>query len=334
MHPGAPKDSRIALICRDLTVMNSLSRRVALLIQRQLSGFDNAAAPYIGAKHVDVRAPIFLIGAPRTGSTLLFQLVVRQFRVAYISNVMAAAPRFMVRICRLSRQACAGFTGQVRNSQFGFVPGLWGPNEAGQLMRHWFGEAANDADIPLVRAMVAAIAESADAPLLLKNQANTLRLGRIRQTFPSARLVLVRRDLRWTAQSLLLARRKLLGDDQRWWSVAPPGHEAVSGRKPLFQVLWQADRLEQLALDACLATPQLAAVVDYDDLCTQPTERLLNFGQRFDLSPTFSPPPALSRSARQQLSQREWDELNEVYASHFAASAQARRNAAVDLCIS
>ncbi|MFN2244090.1 MAG: sulfotransferase [Anaerolineae bacterium] len=311
--------------------MNLLLRHCALLIQRLFCGFDDRAARYIDVELSDQCAPIFLIGAPRTGSTLLLQLLVRQVRVAYISNAMAAAPRFMVPICCFSQRACMGFNGNVRNSEFGFVPGLWAPNEAGQVMRDWFGESADDTETPKVRAMFAAIADAAQAPLVLKNQSNTLRLARIRRTFPAARLLLLRRDLRWTAQSLLLARRRLVGDERQWWSVAPPGFANISHREPLYQVLWQADRLEQIALDACLAAPQRAAVVDYEDLCAHPGQTLLGLGQRFELATTGAPPPTLSASTARRLTTHEWDELNALYAEHFAGPQEARRDAAVDL---
>jgi len=308
-------------------------RPIALLIQSLLRGFDNRAARYIDVELPRGCEPIFLIGAPRTGSTLLFQLLLRQFRVAYISNVMAAAPRFMVRICSLSQRVCTGFDGELRNSEFGFLPGLWAPNEAGQIMRDWFGESADDAGTPRVRAMMTAIADAAQAPLVLKNLSNTLRLTRIKRTFPAARLLLLRRDPRWTAQSLLLARRRLLGDERGWWSVAPPDYQSVIRREPVYQVLWQADRLEQIALDACLAAPQRAAVVDYEYLCAHPGQTMIGLGQRFELAATGAPPPSLSASTARRLTSREWDELNAVYTEHFAVAHEARRDASVDLCV-
>lgn len=311
--------------------MHPLARRIALLLQSTLRGFDRAANSYRDVLPSSSRlAPIFLIGAPRTGSTLFFQLMVTQFRVAYISNAMALAPRLMVRLCQLSQRACSGF-GDVRSSRFGFVPGLWAPNEAGQIMRDWFDNAEGAMGVAEVRAMVTTITEAAGSPLLLKNQSNTLRLKRIKEVFPDARLLLLRRDLRWTAQSLLLARRNLLGDDRLWWSVAPPGHTAVLKHDPLYQVLWQADQLEQIALDACLAAKGRAVVIDYEALCTCPLEVMRTLGRHFGLAHTGAPPPTLSESNSRRIAKHEWDKLNALYLRHFADACEARSEAAIPL---
>ena len=37
-------------------------------------------------------APMFVISLPRSGSTLLYQLLLQRFRLAYFSNLMAAFP--------------------------------------------------------------------------------------------------------------------------------------------------------------------------------------------------------------------------------------------------
>jgi hypothetical protein len=313
--------------------MNPLARRTVLYIQQRLRGFDGSAAGYLDVSLPVDQAPIFLIGAPRTGSTLVFQLLVRQFHVSYISNVMAAAPRLMVRLCRLSPRFCTGFDGGLRNSEFGFVPGLYAPNEAGQIMQQWFGDDPA-ADSPAqVRGMVAAVTNAGSAPLFLKNQSNTVRLDRIKEIFPDARLLFLRRDLRWTAQSLLLARRKLFGDERQWWSVAPPGYEAVTYGEPLYQVLWQADQLEQIALDACAATPARAAVLDYEELCARPAMVMAAVGERFGLRPTGAPAPALCESQRQRLSADEWDRLEELYQTHFEDSVLAREKASAPMLV-
>ena len=313
--------------------MHPVARRMALGVQHWLRGFDQSAARHLDAKLSEQRSPILLIGAPRTGSTLFFQLLVRQFRVSYISNAMAAAPRFMVRLCRFAPRTCVGFNDCVRKSEFGFVPGLLAPNEAGQVMRDWFGADASDESAAWVRATVAAITAQADAALFLKNQSNTIRLTKVQRIFPGARMLLLRRDLRWTAQSLLVARRRLHGDDRQWWSVQPPGWESVAEREPVYQVLWQAAKLEQIALAACAAAPHRAAVVDYEELCARPAAVMTGIGERFGLEPTGLLPPQLSTSERRRLSERDWDRLEALYQRHFSADAAARNRVAAPLRI-
>ncbi|WP_295886984.1 sulfotransferase [uncultured Thiohalocapsa sp.] len=304
--------------------MNALLRSVALAAQRRFAGFD----PWIcEALHVDIPSqlqPVFLVGAPRTGSTLLFQLLAQHYRLTYISNLMALAPRYMVRLSLRWPGLCSGYRGGLRESRFGYLPGLLSPNEAGRLMRDWFDGDNYPTTADMVRATVAALAGIADGPLVLKNQTNTLRLDNIRHVFSDARMLHLRRDMRFTAQSLILARRRLLGSAEHWWSVAPPGYESVLDREPLYQVLWQVEQLEELGLLACLAKPDASLVVDYDRLCIEPARTLERIAAKFELAARDTSPPALQPAEVAKLPAAEWDRLIDIHREHFAASEQRR----------
>jgi hypothetical protein len=296
----------------------------ALALQRHLGGFDNSAN-FDGANDVDGSlAPIFVVGAPRTGSTLLFQAVLQHYQVAYISNLMALMPRWMLRLCRARRRCCSGYRSSPRHSRFGYVSGLCAPNEAGAVLRHWFDSPPNLRHANHVRATVATIARLANAPLFVKNQVNTIRADALFDLFPEARLLFLTRDPLFTAQSLLMSRRALSTDDRQWWSVAPPGFEAVLEQEPLYQVLWQVDRLEEMALAACVARPRQALVVSYEVLCTQTAVTLADIGQAFQLQATGIKAPPLVSANRVRLPADEWKRLNTLHAYHFAANAQDR----------
>jgi hypothetical protein len=304
--------------------MNPLLRSSALAVQRLFAGFDRSVSGLVDAPVPDTLAPIFLIGAPRTGSTLLFQLLAQRYRLSYISNLMALAPRYLVRLCRLSPGLCTGYQGGIRESSFGYVPGLSAPNEAGQLMRHWFVEDPDARHAEMVRATVASLGRIAKAPMFFKNQANTLRLPAVQRIFPNARLLYLRRDMRFTAQSLILVRRHLFGSADHWWSVAPPGHKDVQAREPLYQVLWQVERLEELALAACLDRPAQSIIVNYETLCTEPTHTLERIAERFGLALSNDAVPALNIADEVRLTASEWSHLLDLHAEYFREGERRR----------
>lgn len=304
--------------------MNALLRSMMLSVQRKLAGFDPEVCRSSGVDMPGRLEPVFLVGAPRTGSTLLFQLLVRHYRLAYISNLVALAPRYMIRLSRRWPGLCSGYRGALRESRFGYVPGLSAPNEAGQLMKEWFGAGANREHDDRVRGTVAALAGIADGALLVKNQTNTLRVDSIRRIFPSARLLHLRRDMRFTAQSLILARRRLFGSAEPWWSVWPPGYEGVLDQEPLYQVLWQVEQLEELALAACLARPGASLVIDYGRLCTEPADTLERVATKFHLRPRDTSPPTLQPAEAVKLPAAEWDRLTDIHRAHFAESERRR----------
>jgi hypothetical protein len=202
-------------------------------------------------------------------------------------------------------------------------------------MRHWLDSPPSAEHDRLVRSTAAALSEAASAPLLIKNLANTLRLERLFALFPNARLILIRRDLRMTAQSLLFVRRRLFGSDHRWWSIEPPGIEHVRCRDPLFQVLWQADTAEQIAIEACLRRPKQCAIIDYDGLCHRGDQVLSKLADRLALSPTGAEPfsEKVRASRSQRLSEAEWQHLDALYSQHFAQSELERAERSAPLRI-
>jgi hypothetical protein len=289
--------------------VNEWFRTAALTVQRSLAGYDPLAHGVEREFGDTGQAPVFIVGAPRTGSTLLFQLLVKHFQVAYISNLMAAAPRAMIRLARATssrmRRARA-----IRESDLGYTPGLLSPNEAGAVMNAWFREDAESCERRLVRNSVALISEILGGALVTKNLANSLRLPRIAEIFPEARFIHIRRDPLLTAQSLLLARRRHYGSDREWLSIEPPGANEVREKPPSYQVVWQATTIDRRVCEFLAASSACALVVRYEDLCAQPAEQLDRIQQTFGLTPRRGPAPhALSPREGVQLGELEWSEL-------------------------
>jgi hypothetical protein len=295
--------------------VNEFTRQIALSVQRLFNGFD----PLVRKAAMDSawsRPPIFIVGAPRTGSTALFQLMLRSFQLAYISNAMALLPRFMVRLCRRYPRAASGYDGVIRESRFGYVPGLFSPNEAGKILRRWFDQDDLQQEAAYIRRTLQLIGEYTGAPLLTKNTHNSLRIPAILGVLPESRFVLLTRDPLMTAQSLLLARRELHGDDACWFSVEPPGHDAILSAPPLRQVLWQAMTMERIVLEAFVDRPESLVRVRYENLCDNPGRVLRELQARLGIAwrdGVLKNPNPLRASRQIRLSSSEWDELSFHY---------------------
>ena len=298
--------------------MHPLFRAAALGIQRGFNGFDPASRgplrPFVSTAH----HPIFVIGAPRTGSTLLYQFMIQQLHVSYISNLMGLVPNRMTLMARLARRPMAR-PRELRESDYGFVPGIFSPSEAGAIFRRWFGDALPAARHTQVRNTFALLAEIADAPVLTKNLMNSLRLPGIRQVLPEARFIHVRRDPLFAAQSIWLARRRHFGNDREWFSVEPPGHEAVRAKSPAFQVMWQVREIEAGIARFIAECSPSAIEIDYEDLCRNPSAAMQSISGSFGLRPREVPPPApVTVSETVALSPTEWRDLERHHAELFA----------------
>ena len=196
--------------------------------------------------------PIFVVGAPRSGSTLLYQLLVVRFDVAYLANLHCrffGAPAFVERAVGKRLRPPGDFT-----SRFGSTRGLAAPSECGPYWYRFFRKSpqhvslaeADPAQLERLRESVRAFAIAAGRPLVFKNLVNSVRLAPLAEALPEALFVFVRRDEADTAASILAGRRTVHADESEWWSVEPPQLERLRTLPPEEQVLEQVRAIESL----------------------------------------------------------------------------------------
>ena len=82
---------------------------------------------------------IFVTGMPRSGTTLLAQLLIYRFRLGYVTNLISRfwkAPSYGI---ALARSLCAdpGAASVSLESRFGFTAGCEGHHEFGWYWRRW-----------------------------------------------------------------------------------------------------------------------------------------------------------------------------------------------------
>jgi hypothetical protein len=173
--------------------------------------------------------PIFILGAPRCGSTLLFQVLTDAFDVGYISNAHCrffGAPALAERVLRpLANKPMSDYT-----SQHGMTKGRYGPAECGEWWYRFFRRTPAyvplaDADPEKMRCFrrsLLAMVSAFEKPVFFKNLYASLRLEPISKIVPEALFIVVRRDLVDNARSLLASRLLQTGGYETWFSVPPP----------------------------------------------------------------------------------------------------------------
>ncbi len=203
------------------------------------------------ARHADREAPVvFIVGAPRSGTTLLFQLIVRHLAVAYPSNELArfwSAP--LVGSHLLSARHRPARPHGALESRFGRDLRRFGPHEFSWFWHYW-GDFRDYDDLPpelmdhvdwvgLTRRL-SALARWHSAPYVLKSINFTIyQIETLVEHLPGARFLWIRRDPLYCAQSIFRVREDRYGDPTRWWSVRPRDHEAWRERPPAEQIAYQ-----------------------------------------------------------------------------------------------
>ena len=266
--------------------------------------------------------PIFIVGAPRTGSTLLFELLISTYRTSYITNLSALLYKSPVHATKLIKSLglVHTFSG---TSKYGYIQGLSAPSEAGVLFNHWFG---NDESVKqdkhnllpahVVRMTVDSMCCLMKGPFIVKNLNNSMRLERINQIFPNAIYIYIKRDVIYTAQSIILARRKLFRNDEGWFSVKPQNYETLLELDPFEQVIYQIMSIENY-IKQVLDEQQIKNVIEiwYEDMCLDwcgALNKIADLCDKYGISLQENQPApdiSLGPSEEQILDDLEWGKL-------------------------
>ncbi|MEZ5974386.1 MAG: sulfotransferase [Planctomycetota bacterium] len=234
---------------------------------------------------------VFVIGAPRSGTTLLMQWLAASGDFAYPSNWLsrfAAAPTIGARLQRLWHDARLDFRGELADlapappgfdSQLGKTRGALAPNEFWYLWRRYLpteeiaalGERTAQVDHVGLGRVLQALAAVPGKPFASKGMMMQYDLEFFARHLPRALFVHVRRDGVANAQSLLRARESFFGDRSRWYSAKPAGFEALAGASPEQQVVWQVHETGRV-IDAALAVlpAEQWLTVPYEAFCADP----------------------------------------------------------------
>jgi hypothetical protein len=232
--------------------------------------------------------PIVLVcGAPRAGTTVLAQLLAAQLPVAYLRNLTQLFPR-----SPLTARAIFGRFLRSRpttHSFYGRTTGLSGMNDALQIWDRWLDperRVPTDVLTPerrdgMIR-FFGAFEAMTGMPALNKNNSLDVQAAPVGEALPTARFVCVTRDPIFLAQSLLVARSDILGDEQRAYGVDDP--DAPAGLDPIDDVCRQVrfHGREQQRQHQLLG-PERFRFVAYEKLCVDPAAHIREIATALDL---------------------------------------------------
>lgn len=271
---------------------------------------------------------VFVIGAPRSGTTLASQILISSGAYAWVNNFVARfwqAPVMGAKIAAALGLQAADFRSSFE-SDWGTTRGWLEPHEFGYFWNRYFdlGQATHKLSASeLGRVDAAALCRAIDhlqaelgAPLVLKNNTwCTLQAAYLAQLFPRAVFVACFREVAFLAQSFLIARRARLEDPDAWWSVRPATYDALQRLPVLEQVVGQARDI-QAGLEAELAAmpPERVVRIDYAAMCRDPGQLCRRVAAAADIEsgdPARLPPP-FEPSNQIRIPPVEWQALQRL----------------------
>ncbi len=243
------------------------------------------------AKSMESDKPLVLIvGAPRSGTTLVYQTLAAYLDVTVPSNLTAIFPRSPLTIASLQGLIPWRTRPDFRNF-YGQTTRLSGPNDAFHLWNRWLGHDRYLPGNSMPEDTAAQMQQFFDTwtatfnkPLLNKNNRNTFAIERLAQALPNARFVVVRRNPLLVAQSLIIAREKVQGDKGTGWGLQSFSTEDNSD--PLAHVddvCRQIVAIEE-EMNRQLSTVSSNRVVEftYESFCEDPGHAIRKVVQAFD----------------------------------------------------
>lgn len=228
---------------------------------------------------------IYIVGAPRSGTTLLSQLVSRYLPVGYIDNLIARFWQKPSVGIRLSDAVLGKHKREFISfkSRHGVTTDPAGPHEFGYFWRKWLALDNTTShklspaeieciDIPGLRlALHQELITTFRTPVVFKNVICGFQAEVLTQAHPASLFIWIKRDPEEVVRSILKCRMERFDRYDAWWSLKPSTYPAlVKITSPVAQVFQQIQDCH-LDFERSLNRPGVTSMsVDYTDLLNDP----------------------------------------------------------------
>lgn len=261
-----------------MSILTKARARSLSLFARAISGPLRLAEIPALRRHAGrplLHQPIFIIGAPRSGSTILYQALTNAYDVAYFDNVACIFHRNPLAGFALSRLMFGSRPHDNFTSTHGTTSGGHAPSECGGFWYRWLPRDrhfvddmdVDDETVRHIRKEISALTNQTRKPLLFKNMNAGQRLRLLRRCFPNAKFIYIKRDPVFVVDSILRVRDARRTPAHQLWSIKPRGYEGILKLPEVEMVAQQVTRIElQIEQDAGLFAPSSFRRVRYSEL--------------------------------------------------------------------
>lgn len=220
-------------------------------------------------------SPVFIIGSPRTGSTVLYQMLTHASDCLYIDNLIYAFFNNLPFGFWLSNKIFANKSHGSFDSKYGNTDTWHSPSECGGFWYRWFSReqdfvnygALEDGSVIEMRCNIHSIMNRYEKNILFKNLNASQRIRVLHEAFPNAKFIFIKRDPLYTVQSLLRAREKAKIPDTRWWSVKPMNYKKLNNLPLHEKLVSQVFYIEQqIAKDLKNINSNNVFIINYVDI--------------------------------------------------------------------
>jgi len=296
-------------------------------ILRRVLKYSAPTLRFLGNKNMEIYSrekntfqPVFIVGPPRSGSTILYQLITNYLDVLYVDNLMNMSREAPLFGAWLSNKMYGDSSHNSFESNHGktLKSGLHAPNE-GLFWYNWLPKdthyvSKGQIDKKSVREMqdiVYSMMNRYEKPMVFKNLSFSMRLEFLKEVFPQAKIIYIKRDPIFVAQSLYIARKKAGAPINDVWGIIPKEKDMLKDFSEIEMVVKQIWFInKQINNDLKLFPKEQIMLLNYEDMVNLP--QLLSLLKDFTKSNDRKniDIPNLKISNKQMLESNVYDMLN------------------------
>lgn len=260
-------------------------------LESALKELNELIEPLSTAHNREPVLPIILImGAPRSGSTLLYQFLASSNAFSFPSNLVARFyrnPYFGIRLQQIlfdfdsNNELALKGSAEGYESKLGKTQGALAPSEFWYYWREYFKfdsiNMLNEEELSKVKSKqflskLSAFEILYNKPLLMKGMLLNWNIPFLYSIYPKFIFINLRRKIIPNAHSLLYARVEYFNDKSKWYSFMPPEYPTLKKLSPIEQVVGQVHYTELAVEKGLSSVPDSNKInISYEEFCENPS---------------------------------------------------------------
>lgn len=239
---------------------------------------------------------VFIVGVPRSGTTLLNQLIVDSFKVGAFYNSIAkyySVPLYGLKQL-LNENEFKKNKIQKLDSLLGNTQGSLAPHEFGYFWQYWLNHSTSDElnEIEKKKVKWKALAEKLHAytniletDLTIKSIVyNDFIVRELSESIPNSHFIYIKRAPLFVAQSIIESRVKQYGSEKHWWSIKPADYKKwlnlTVEQQVANQIIYTSKKIEE---QLSQLNPDKVITISYEELVKKSTEFFDTIQSKFSL---------------------------------------------------
>ena len=266
---------------------------------------------------------LFIFGLPRSGTTLLYQLLAQTLDIGYVNNLIARFWLAPIVGIELSKSVLKEKMNGSFESRLGQTDEPDGPHEFSYFWQRWleihciddmliFNEPNLKIDWEGLKRQITAMQAAFGSGIIFKTMYAANHLRSFSNLFSLPLFIYVDRDPYDVALSILSARKTYYGNIERWWATCPPNYYDLESLPFAEQIAGQVVGLRQTYENLLNEIDgQLILRIKYSDLCNNPKGIVEAVSQKmqsvhgFELNIRVKPPLSFVKSTKKIVNAEE-----------------------------